>query len=322
MAKKEFEHLVKTIPPFKDYGPGFFRQGTEMNGKFFGYDLNVRYGTFYNAGKLDPFRETQVCDYDQVMLWAGTHTFDIGYLGAQIDFCIGEEKERHRITTSTAVSIPKGTPFGPISIESMDERFILMIVSKAPEVKSKPAAVGKPIGPYSKWMMGKYQANFKEAAYLRNGPWHYGPDNPDTHNGLMAPMDATGFAFAMGWESMNKAPYRFSPSPGKPHVHPYTEFLIFLGCDCNDLSEFPAECELFMGGKKMERYLITKPTVAIQPKGHPHLPLNIFKQTKPWIFDLLIPWGHEGLGDPGVPGGPAAAQASQRKASLSKKEVK
>jgi hypothetical protein len=172
----------------------------------------------------------------------------------------------------------------------MDERFILMIVSMAPEVKSKPAAVGKPVGPYAKWMMGKYQANFKETAYLRNGPWHYGPDNPDTHNGLMAPIDATGFPFAMGWESMNKAPYRFSPNPGKPHVHPYTEFLMFLGCDCNDLSELPAECELFMGGKKMERYLITKPTIAIQPKGHPHLPLNILKQSKPWIFSGLTPW--------------------------------
>ena len=195
MVQKEFGHLIKTIPPFKDYGPGFFRQGTEMNGKFFGFDLNVRYGTFYNAGKLDPFRETQVCDYDQIMLWVGSNTFDLGYLGAQIDFCMGEEKERHRITTSTSVSIPKGVPFGPISIESMDDRFILMIVSMAPEVKSKPVAVGKPLGPYAKWMFGKYQANFRELALVRHGPWFYGPNNSDTNNGAIAMVDATGFDF-------------------------------------------------------------------------------------------------------------------------------
>jgi len=292
MAQTKYGHLVKSIPPFKDYGPGFYRQGTEMSGKFFGYDLNFRYGTFYNSGNIEPF-QTQVCRYDQIMLWMGTNTFDLGYLGAQIDFCIGEEKEKHRITTSTAVSIPKGLPFGPISIGPMDDRFILMIFSLAPEVKSKPTAIGKPVGPYARWREAKYWDNFKELAFIRNGPWHYGPNNPDTHNGAITNIDATGFEFNMSYESMNKAPYRFSPEPDKPHVHPYTEFLIFIGCDCNDLSEFPAEAELCMG-EEMERHPITKPTVAIQPKGHPHIPLRVFKQTKPWIFIVLRPWGHGG----------------------------
>ena len=106
MAQMKYGHLVKGIPSFKDYGQGSYRQGTEMNGKFLGYDLNIKYGTFYNSGNLEPFR-TQVCDYDQILIWMGTNTYDLGYLGAQVDFCIGEEKEKHRITTATAVSIPR-----------------------------------------------------------------------------------------------------------------------------------------------------------------------------------------------------------------------
>ena len=307
MVQTKYGHLIKSIPPFKDYGQGSYRQGTEMNGKLLGYDLNIKYGTFYNSGNLEPFR-TQVCDYNQILIWMGTNTIDLGYLGAQVDFCMGEEKERHRITTATAVSIPAGTPHLPASIGPMDDRFILMTISIAPEAKAKPIASDKPVGPYAAWRGSKYHENYKELAFIRNGPWHYGPKNPDTHNGAITNIDATGFDFNMSYESMNKAPYRFAPEPDKPHVHPYTEFLIFIGCDCNDLNEFPAEAELCMG-KEMERHLITKPTIAIQPKGHPHIPLRVFKQTKPWIFIVLRPWGH---GGDVFSGGAATARAGRR----------
>jgi hypothetical protein len=292
MAQLKFTHLVKTIPAFKDHGPGAYRQSTEMNGKFFGYDLNVRYGTFFNSGKFLPY-QTQVADYDQAMIWMGTHTYDMGYLGAQVDFCIGEDKEKHRITTSTAVFIPKGVPYGPITVGPMEDRFILMQVALAGEVKTKPVLEDKPEGPYATWRFSKYSPNFEELAFIRNGPWHYGPLNPDTHDGAITNIDAKGFEYNMSYESMNKAPYRFSPEPDKPHVHPYTEFLMFLGCDCNDLSELPAQVENCMG-EEMEIHNVTKPTVAIQPKGHPHIPVRVLKQSKPWIFIVLRPWGHGG----------------------------
>ncbi|MCJ7604430.1 MAG: hypothetical protein MUO19_00135 [Dehalococcoidales bacterium] len=90
---------------------------------------------------------------------------------------------------------------------------------------------------------------------------------------------------------MNKAPYRFGLVPDKPHVHPYTEFLLFMGADCDDLGTLGAEVEMYMG-KEMEKHVITTPTVAIQPKGHPHCPLIVNKQDRPWIFAVLRPWGH------------------------------
>src|SRR3989304_8385754 len=145
MEQTKYGHLIKSIPPFTDYGQGSYRQGTEMNGKFFGYDLNLKYGTFYNSGNLEPL-QTQVCDYDQMLIWMGTNTIDLGYLGAQVDFCLGEEKEKHRITTATAVSIPKGIPHFPASIGPMDDRFILMTISLTSELKPNPAASDKPEG--------------------------------------------------------------------------------------------------------------------------------------------------------------------------------
>jgi ferredoxin len=289
----KYGHLIKPIPPFEDYGQGSYRQGTEMNGNFFGYDLNVRYGTFYDSGILEP-NQTQVSDYDQYMVWMGADTYDLGYLGAQVEFCIGEEKERRWITTATAVYIPKGMPYGPITIGPMERRFMLLTVALTPELKTTPTLVGKPVGPYAKWMYSKYDDCFEELAFIRNGPWHYGPGNPDTHDGSITHINTRGFVSNMSYESMNKAPYRFTPEPDKPHVHFITEFLVLIGCDCNDLSEFPAEVEVCMG-EEMETHLVTQPTVAIQPRGHPHCPVRVLRQDKPWLFMALRPWAKHTL---------------------------
>ncbi|MFC1920823.1 hypothetical protein ACFLYQ_03750 [Chloroflexota bacterium] len=66
---------------------------------------------------------------------------------------------------------------------------------------------------------------------------------------------------------------------------------LIIGADCTDLSDLGAEVETYMG-KEMEKHVITKPSVAIQPKGHAHCPLIVNKQDKPWIFAVLRPWGH------------------------------
>jgi hypothetical protein len=292
MQPTSYGQFLKPIPPFQDYGSGYCRQGTEMDRYFFGYDLNVRYGSFHNSGKLFPY-QTQVCDYDQTFLFIGTHTHDPGYLGAQIDFCLGEKKDKHRITTATSITVPRGMPWGPITIGPMAERFIFLQVAIAAEVQFKPVLPDTPEGPMFPFRAPKDQEYVKQLAFVRNGPWHYGPLNPDTHDGYITDIKPLGFDFSMSYETMNQAPYRFTPAPDVPHTHSsYTEFLMFLGCDCNDLSAFPAEVEVCMG-KEMETHLVTKPAVAIQPKGQPHCPVRVLKQTGPWIFCVLRPWGEE-----------------------------
>jgi len=307
MAQTKYGHWIKTIPPLRDYGQGNYRQGTEMDSEFFGYDLNVRLGTYYNSGILQPSR-TQACDYDQMMIWMGTDTDDLGLLGAQVEFCLGEDKERHIISTATSVSIPKGLPHLPMTIGPMDGRFIQMTISMTAEIKAEPVLEDKPIGPFAQWRFSKYSKNVAELGFKRNGPWHYGPKNPDTNGGYITDIDAAGFEFNMSYESMKKAPYRFTPEPDKPHVHPYTEFLVFMGCDCSDLNEFPAEVEVCMG-EEMETHLVAKPTVAIQPKGHPHCPVRVLKQSKPWIFMVLRPWG---MGGDIYSGGDATAREGRK----------
>jgi hypothetical protein len=69
----KYGHWIKPIPAFKDFGQGSYRQGVEMDREFFGFDLNVRMGAFYNSGKLEPF-QTQVCDYsERIAAYAHDH---------------------------------------------------------------------------------------------------------------------------------------------------------------------------------------------------------------------------------------------------------
>ncbi len=291
MAQAKYGHWIKPLT-FKDSGPGLSRQGAEMNGKFLGYDVNIQYGAYWATGKMGQAPHgPKVSDYDQVMVWIGTDTYDMGYLGAEIELNLGEEKEKHMITTATAVAVPKGLPHLPANITRMDDRFIFLTVSLAPERKSKAATLDDRPGHQAVFMRSEYKENVQSLAFTRNGPWHYGPNNVDTHDGAITEIHGKDFDFHMSYESMNRAPYRFGPIPDKPHVHPYTEFLLFMGADCNDLSDLGAECEMYMG-KEMEKHVITTPTIVIQPKEHAHCPLIVNKQDKPWIFAVIRPWGH------------------------------
>jgi hypothetical protein len=298
MVKAKYGHLVKSLS-FKDYGPGLCRQGTEMNGEFLGYNVNIQYGAYWSAGKMGlPPYDAEVHDFDQVLIWMGLDTFDEGYLGAEVELTMGEEKETHMITTATAVAIPKGTPHMPATIGRMDDRFIFMTISMAPELKAKPYKLSTKASKPADFMRSKYRENVQHLAFTRNGPWHYGPLNQDTHDGAITDIKGKDFEFHMSYESMNKAPYRFGPVPDKPHVHPYTEFLLFMSADPDDISDLGAEAELYMG-KEMEKHVITTPTIAIQPAQHAHCPLIVTKQEKPWIFAVVRPWGFSGKGKNG-----------------------
>jgi len=50
MTAIKYGHLMKEFV-FQDYGNGDFRQGTKMNGSFFGFDICLEYGSYWSAGK-------------------------------------------------------------------------------------------------------------------------------------------------------------------------------------------------------------------------------------------------------------------------------
>lgn len=294
MAEKKYGRYVKKLS-FRDDGPGLYRQVTKISGKSLGLDVHIEYGTYWAAGSLgkEPYG-SHMHDFNQTMLWLGADMNDMGELGAEVELCLGEEGEKHMITTATAVSVPKGFPHFPATITRMDKRFIFMEISCAPEYKETPLPSDKkalektPVTIFN----AKYRDNIINLAFTRKGAWSYGPKNRDDSGGYLAFIRGKNpeFDFLIMYESLKKAPYRFGPDPDKPHAHPMLEILFFMGTDTNNLSELGGEAEIYLG-KELERHIINSPTAVFIPGKLPHCPLIITRVERPFVLMDIRPFG-------------------------------
>jgi hypothetical protein len=294
MARTRYGQYVRKLV-FRSKGPGFYRQVTTLDGKKLGLDARIEYGAYWAAGSMGaaPY-SPHVHDFDQVMLWLGGDTDDMGELGAEVELCLGAEGEKHMITTTTAVAVPRGMPHFPANITRMDKRFIFLTVSCAPDYKETVLRADKKIFEKEPALMfsAKYRDNIINIAFMRKGAWSYGPKNRDDSGGSLAFIRGREgmFDFLIMCESIKKAPYRFGPEPDKPHVHPRPEILFFIGTDLNDLSRLGAQAEICLG-KEMERHLIDAPTAVVIPGGLAHNPLVITRIDRPMILIDVRPFG-------------------------------
>jgi hypothetical protein len=68
-----------------------------------------------------------------------------------------------------------------------------------------------------------------------------------------------------------------------PHSHEFDEFLCFLGGNLENMFDFDATIELYMG-EEQELLLIEEPTVVYVPAGLVHTPLTFKRIGKPVLF--------------------------------------
>lgn len=295
MAGTKYDKYVVELS-FQD-GPGLYRQMTEVSGGQFDLDFHVRYGTYLAAGPMGIESYGQhKHNFNQVNFWLGTDTEVIGELGAEVELYLGEEYEKHVITTSTAVSIPKGLAHYPAMINKIDRRFIYVEVSCAREYSEEalPSAKKDLVAiPVMGWN-SQYRRNIINLAFTRKGAWIYGPTNRDDSGGHLAFIRGNNpdFDFLIMCESLKKAPYRFGPNPEKPHAHPMAEILFFVGTDTDNLADLGGEAEICLG-KELERHVITKPTAVVIPGKLAHNPLTITRVDRPFYLMDVRPFGTE-----------------------------
>jgi hypothetical protein len=73
----------------------------------------------------------------ELIIHIGTNPDDPMDLGAEVEFCMGPEMEKHIITRSTVVFIPGGFIHAPWTIKRVDRPFILMQVNQEPKHTEK-----------------------------------------------------------------------------------------------------------------------------------------------------------------------------------------
>jgi uncharacterized RmlC-like cupin family protein len=294
----KYDKYVKPLV-FTDYGYGCYRQGTRLGPEDLEMDVIIEFGTYWSAGEMgkEPHAPHKH-DFNQILYWFSGNTDDMSNLGAEVDLFLGEENERHMLTSSTAIGIPAGMPHMPARILRMDRRIYFMEVSvtgkyEETSIPSQKAQFeNQPLAGFG----SKHRGKFIRVPFIRKGAWSYGQDNPDDSGGALGVIRGTvegnGFDFIIMCESLKKAPYRFGPIPDKPHVHKNPEILLFMGTNMDDITQLGGEAEIALG-KEMELHRITRPTAVIVPGGLPHNPLTITRVDTPFIMTDVRPYGME-----------------------------
>lgn len=286
----KFAKYVKPIH-FEDPGWGSIRPWARMDSTFLeGESLTVDMGTVVYAGKIgkEPYG-AHVHDYDQVIYLLGGDCYSMGDLNAEVELCLGDDREVQQINSTTALYIPRGMPHFPLTVRKMTKRFYYIEISLAREYKETPApgsqAPGKIAG-----MVSKYRSNMVRPAFIRKTPGNMNPESKDDSGGALAGINNKLFPTVIMCESLISAPYRF-PNPDY-HAHSQPEFIIFHGGDTGDPTKLGGEVELYLGKKgEAERYLVTVPVVWIVPAQLPHCPLVVTKIDRPFIFTDIRPYG-------------------------------
>lgn len=72
--------------------------------------------------------KTHKHDFAQVLCFIGGDSTNIQDFGAEIELCLGEEMEKHIITTNTAIAIPAGLFHCPITFKRVDKPVVFLEV--------------------------------------------------------------------------------------------------------------------------------------------------------------------------------------------------
>jgi hypothetical protein len=71
-----------------------------------------------------------------------------------------------------------------------------------------------------------------------------------------------------------------------PHSHDYDEYLSWMGGNAEDVFDFDAEIDIFLG-EEGEKHIINKSTVLYLPAGLVHCPINYKRIGKPILFNVI-----------------------------------
>ncbi len=314
--KLEYVNLVKPLiandPPAGLYKePRVWMEGKDLEG----FNAHFSYGFLKQRGAIHPAEGALVHPYDECLIFAGIDNTDIRYLGAEVSIEMGEEREEYVFTKPTVVLVPKGMPHGPAVIRSVEKPIVHYTIGLAPEYKATridPASLPpKSAGSKNaKWVkplithvggagsgMGYEKAVDSEGVMrptqrrsTSTNPLidmeqvgQIGPGNADQLVWLFGPnLEGMEVNFTWGFYTQCGKWHR----GGEAHTHPEEEILVYVGLDPDNVEHLGAELELGMGPDH-ERHIINKPTVAICPKGFPHLPLITRWVDRPYGFVVV-----------------------------------
>jgi hypothetical protein len=297
---KEYAHLVKGMivqktPEGLYPEPRVWMEGKDLEG----FNAHFGYGFIKQPCMCHPLEGALVHPFDELLVFVGYQNGDILELGAEISVELGEEREEHVFDKPSVILVPKGTPHGPVRVRKLDNPIVHYSIGLAPEYKAAALPKREKTGPSKHGHLIKRMLTYIDPNSSSSG---MGYEQVTDSNGVMRPAergvgpgngDQIVWLYGKDLEGMN---VNFTwglysrcgkwHRGGEAHTHPEEEILCFVGLNPDDLDYLGAELELGMG-RDYERHIFNKPTVAICPKGFPHLPLITRWVDKPYGFFVI-----------------------------------
>ena len=115
-------------------------ENVTVSPKQLGADCIITHQVFHKLERI--VGEAMAHDFVQIIGFLGTNPMNCREFDAEIEFCLGEEKEKHIINTPTVVSIAKGLLHGPIEITKINKPFIFLEIMLTSGYSTMPKPKG------------------------------------------------------------------------------------------------------------------------------------------------------------------------------------
>jgi hypothetical protein len=121
--------MTKCLEPKEAGRPGvspFFlkAESAEDSGRV---NLSIIGGYITEPYTMEP--GSMVHDFDQCLLLIGANPDDMSEFDAEVELCLGEEREKHIINSATIVHIPAGLVHCPLNIAKVNKPILFMDIS-------------------------------------------------------------------------------------------------------------------------------------------------------------------------------------------------
>jgi len=126
MAETKYgKHIITGITKVMGHnfdGTSMLSHDGELNA-----DVSIGYHCLFNTKYAHEGPHTH--DFHELLCFIGGNPLDINDFGAEIHMCLGEEQEKHIITSPSVVSIPPGLTHCPLTVVKCDKPIVFLEIS-------------------------------------------------------------------------------------------------------------------------------------------------------------------------------------------------
>jgi hypothetical protein len=125
MAAGKYAKLIKIEPLEKSPHAVVTAQMIRYKGKEYA-DAPLTFAITYITQPLLMIKEPHKHDFDQFLCFMGGDPTNFKDFGAEVEFWMGEEREKYIINTTSTIYVPKGLLHGPMNYKRVDKPIIFL----------------------------------------------------------------------------------------------------------------------------------------------------------------------------------------------------